>query len=356
MKSLLVSAITLTVAEWLAFFYLSQVSFILFPPFLGSLLFFLGFAGRFIGSLVLGYIGDKFGTRASLEVTVATLVASSLAVSLYPSAFSLAVSRLVQGFSLGGEWGGASVALSDALSSSRLRVFLLSLIQLAVPIALALSTGVVLFLSSRSFEGWNYALLIVLALSLLSFPLLLSPGQGKREEYHILKALKEEWKGVLHALGIKVSESADFYIFTSYVFSLFTAAASNDVLVSVLTQLVTMPLFGYLANQLGRRAIGLTGVVLFVVGSLLLGLRLLFPGELVLSLSDSALYSPQSSIFVDLFKREYRHTNVNLSYQLASVLGGSLPPLVLSYTGLPVFYLAVPYGVITAVSFLAVRG
>ncbi|MEW9492502.1 MAG: MFS transporter [Candidatus Aramenus sulfurataquae] len=355
MRILLASAVSLTVAEWFAFFYLSQVAFILFPPAIGSLLFFLGFAGRFLGSMVLGYFGDRFGTRASLVITVLTLVSSSLVVSLVPSTPLVAVFRVIQGFSLGGEWGGASVALSEAFSSSRFRVFLLSFIQLAVPIALILSTGAVLFLSSRHFEDWNYALLLVVLLSLLSIPLIKAPSRGGREGYNLASALKE-WKGILHAVGIKVSESANFYIFTSFVFSFATASVSSDVLISVLTQLVTMPLFGYLANQVGRKEVGLIGIALFVVGAALLESRLLLPGELVLSLSDSALYSPQSSILVDLFKGEYKHTNVNLSYQLASVLGGSLPPLVLSFTGYPIVYVVLPYALITALSFLKVKG
>ncbi|MCI2415150.1 MAG: MFS transporter [Candidatus Aramenus sp.] len=208
---------------------------------MGSLVFFLGFVGRFLGSVVLGYFGDRFGTRASLVVTVLTLVASSLVVSLVPSTPSVAVFRVIQGLSLGGEWGCASVALSEAFSSSRFRVFLLSLIQLAVPIALTLSTGAVLLLSSRHFEGWNYALLLVVLLSLLSIPLIKAPSHGGREGYDLASALKE-WKGILHAVGIKVSESANFYIFTSFVFSLpfATASVSSDVLVSVLTQLVTI--------------------------------------------------------------------------------------------------------------------
>jgi hypothetical protein len=58
---------------------------------------------------------------------------------------------------------------------------------------------------------------------------------------------------------------------------------------------------------------------------------------------------------VDLFKGEYNHTNVNLSYQLASVLGGSLPPLVLSLTGYPIVHVVLPYALITALSFLIIK-
>ncbi|WP_069281451.1 MFS transporter [Saccharolobus sp. A20] len=346
----LFSSVLLTITEWYTFFLVSQLSFIIFPIRLGIIVFILGFIGRVMGSIIFGYVGDKISGRLSITlVTISIIISSFLLIFLANNYYALIISRTLQGLSLGGEWGGASIIVSESFTNSKLRIFILSLVQLAVPIGLIISTSVIFLLSLFSIiKLWNYSFLLTIILSVISTTLILSNFEERRVtslvKIPLVDAIRKEWKNVLIAIGIKVSESSNFYIFTSYVFSqsVSTNLISSVVLISILTQLITMPFFGYLANSIGRKIILTLGLIIFALGSLFLKSDLLL-GELLLSISDSALYSPQSSLFVDLFDKKYRYTTTNFSYQLASIIGGSLSPSLLALTHLQVIQIVIPY-------------
>ena len=74
----------------------------------------------------------------------------------------------------------------------------------------------------------------------------------------------------------------------------------------------------------------LIGAILMLVGAYFFLLRL-FIGEILLSVSDSVLYAPQASLFTELFNRKYRFTASNFSYQIASIIGGSIARLPLHF-------------------------
>ncbi len=358
----LFSSVLLTITEWYTFFLVSQLSFLIFPIRLGIIVFILGFIGRVMGSIIFGYVGDKVSGKLSITlVTTSIVISSFLLILLASNYYALIISRILQGLSLGGEWGGASIIVSESFTNSKFRIFILSLVQLAVPIGLIISTSVIFLLSLFSIlKLWNYSFLLTIIFSIISTILILSNFEERKVtslvKISLVDAIRKEWKNVLIAIGIKVSESSNFYIFTSYVFSqpISTNLISSIVLISILTQLVTMPFFGYLANNIGRRVILALGLIIFALGSLFLKLNLLL-GELLLSISDSALYSPQSSLFVDLFDKRYRYTTTNFSYQLASIIGGSLSPSLLALTHLQIIDIVIPYVLVSSTCLLLIK-
>lgn len=99
------------------------------------------------------------------------------------------------------------------------------------------------------------------------------------------------------------------------------------------------------------------GVIVFIlgfIGAYFFPLRL-FIGEILLSVSDSALYAPQASLFTELFNRKYRFTASNFSYQIASIIGGSIAPAVLRATNYNVLTVCIPYVVITIICLSLIR-
>ena len=335
-----ISSLSLTISQWYAFFLLSQLSFIIFPPVYGVIVFAIGFFGRIIGSLVFGYIGDKVGRRVSLLLTSLILALSPIPVLVDYNYYSVVLLRLLQGLSLGGEWGGASTLMVEKYSESVHRGFIASTIQLAVPISVLLSSISLYF----SLADWRYYLLIDSLLALLSTPFI--------EETGVSPSLtkNKEWGNVLKAIGIKVSESANFYIFTSLVYA-YVKGASLLVSLAISLQFVFLPLFGYLTDVIGRKNVVFIGVVLMALGSYLFKSEV---GEIILSISDSALYAPQSSIFTEIFDRRHRVTASNFSYQTASVIGGFLAPALLRLTNSNVMLVTLPYLAVTTVSTLLI--
>ncbi|WP_346729565.1 MFS transporter [Acidianus sp. HS-5] len=344
----------LTISQWYSFFLVSQLSLFIFPIVSGVVIFVLGFIGRPLGGIIFGHIGDKISRKTALFLTSLLLILSSILVIILYSCYSVLAFRLFQGLSLGGEWGGASTVLIESYSSSRYRGFIASIVQLSVPIAIILSSTTIFVLTLINLSLWKFSLIPIILLTLLSTYLIKDvsiSGMHISKKLPLIEAIKHDWRNILKGIGIKISESAIFYIFTSYIFSK-NPSASTLVTLSISLQLFMIPLFGYLSDIIGRRKVIIIGVLLIIPGAIL------FPGlagELILSLSDSALYAPQSAILTEIFNRKYRFTASNFSYQVASLIGGALVPSVLRLTNYPVVLVVLPYVIITLVSVILVK-
>ena len=77
----------------------------------------VGFAARPFGGLLFGYIGDRFGRKMVLILTIALMGTASFAIGLLPTfdqagmlgAILLVTLRIVQGLGAGAEQAGATV-------------------------------------------------------------------------------------------------------------------------------------------------------------------------------------------------------------------------------------------------------
>ncbi|KGK88965.1 hypothetical protein DP73_11750 [Desulfosporosinus sp. HMP52] len=78
--------------------------------------FGVGFVMRPLGAIIFGYIGDKYGRKQALSITILIMAFSTFAIGLIPPYASIGIfapllltlARLLQGVSTGGEWGGST--------------------------------------------------------------------------------------------------------------------------------------------------------------------------------------------------------------------------------------------------------
>ncbi|WP_121867537.1 MFS transporter [Glutamicibacter nicotianae] len=118
-----------TTVEWYDYFiYANATALVLAPRFftpaeasLGSIIAFatvgISFLFRPLGAIVMGRVGDKYGRRAVLIISLVLMGVGTTLVGLLPTYASigiwapilLIILRIVQGFSAGGEWGGAAL-------------------------------------------------------------------------------------------------------------------------------------------------------------------------------------------------------------------------------------------------------
>jgi MFS family permease len=106
-----------------------------------------GFFARPLGALVFGYLGDRYGRRDVLMLTLVTMGAASVLMGLLPGYATigllaptvLVLMRFVQGIAAGGEVTGAQlIALEHAPADRRGRYG--SFIAIASPISQVLAT------------------------------------------------------------------------------------------------------------------------------------------------------------------------------------------------------------------------
>ena len=109
--------------------------------------------GRPLGSVLMGYVGDKFGRRVGLLMTVLGYSLSALIIAVLPTyavigvlaPFALLTLRFVQGIFLGGEWGPGTAMIMEW--SKWRREITSAFIQAGYPMGVLLATIVnILFL------------------------------------------------------------------------------------------------------------------------------------------------------------------------------------------------------------------
>ncbi|TCJ30581.1 MFS transporter [Nocardioides jejuensis] len=373
------SSLAGTAVEWYDFFLYGTAAALVFntlffpasDPLVGTVLAFatyaVGFLARPIGAVVLGHLGDRKGRRATLIASLLLMGVSTFLIALLPTYGSIGVAapillvllRLTQGFALGGEWGGAVLLVSEHGDSSR-RAFFSAWPNVGPPLGNLLAAGVMLLLSNTlsdaAFLSWGWrvafglsAILVIIGLVLRLYvtetPLFEEAAKMADSAPKGLPAgvvIRTHWRMVLLGAATRFGENAGFYIYSLFVITYVTkmlglpsSTALNAVLVGQGVAVVSIPLFAILADRIGRRPIYLAASLATVVWAFaffaLLDTK--NAGAIMLAVAGGLfIFAMFSSVigafFSELFPTEVRYSGVSLAYNLASVLAGSLAPII----------------------------
>jgi metabolite-proton symporter len=365
-----------TTIEWYDFFLYGTAAALVFPklffpgsdPYVGVLLAFgtqfVGFAARPIGAAIFGHYGDRIGRKSTLITTLLIMGIGTALIGILPTYASIGIAapilltvlRLLQGVAVGGEWGG-SVLLAMEWGSVKRRGFMASWPQLGVPLGLLLSTAMVQLMSSTTgpaFETWGWRVPFLASVLLVGVGLyvrlrvLESPEFAAVKEKQtvvkrpVVEVLRTQWREVLVSAFVRLSEQAPFYLFITFVLTYGTqqlqlqrSSLLTDTLVAAAIGLVSVPLFGWLSDLIGRRlmyGIGIVCTALYafpyfgLLNTRAAGLVLL---AIVLSLIFHDMqYGPQAALIAESFGTNLRYSGAGLGYQLASVIAGGPAPLI----------------------------
>lgn len=370
-----------TTIEWYDFFLYGAAAALVFnkvffptaDPLTGTLLAFLtyavGFAARPLGGVVFGHFGDRLGRKRLLVVSLLLMGAATFAIGLLPTYAAVGVAapimltalRLVQGFALGGEWGGAVLIVSEHGDAKR-RGFWASWPQAGAPGGNLLATAVLAVLaavqSDAAFLTWGWRIpfllsgvLVVIGLwirvSIAESPVFLAAQAAReaspeRQRPPLLQVFRDYPKEILVAMGARMAENVCYYVITAFVLVYVTvelglsrSVALNAVLIGSAVHFLTIPMWGALSDRLGRRPVYLfgaigTGLWAFAFFTLLdtrSGV-LIVTAVTVGLLFHGAMYGPQAAFFAELFGTGVRYSGASVGYQLASILAGSVAPLI----------------------------
>jgi MHS family shikimate/dehydroshikimate transporter-like MFS transporter len=157
------------------------------------------------------------------------------------------------------------------------------------------------------------------------------------------EAIVRNPRSFLIAIGLKISEVSWVYILTIFAVMYGTTKLGlskqlllNAIVIAALVEVITIPLFGWLSDIYGRRALYFAGTLFTVLFAFPLFwlIDTKDPATIVLtvvaalSFGHGTMFGLQSAYFPELFGTRMRYTGASFGFQLSAAIGGGLTPLI----------------------------
>lgn len=325
--------------------------------------FAAGYLMRPLGGALFGHVGDRFGRKATLILSILLMALCSLTISLLPTyeqigataGILMIVLRMLQGIAVGGEYTGSIVFLAEGAPNNQ-RGFFASWALTAATGGILLGSlfgaGLSYLLTDAQLQSWGwripFAIGVLVAIvayfvrrnitevidaedDLLAFPL----GQVIRK--HLGK--------ILHIVLLNTGYAVVFYIGFIYISEWlvtevgethYQAMAINSICIAF--AILMIPLLGRLSDRIGRKPLLLAGygstIVLAYPVIWLMSHPLpiyAFAGEMVLALCLSCFIAVMPATLAEMFPKNVRVSAVSVGYNIAFAIFGGTAPMVATW-------------------------
>lgn len=368
-----------TVVEWYEFFLYGTAATLVFgkvffPPggneldaiLAAFVTYAVGFAARPLGGIVFGQLGDRYGRKKLLQLSLLLVGTTTFLMGCLPTFGQigywaptlLVVLRFVQGFAVGGEWGGAILLVAEH-SPNRSRGFWASWPQAGVPGGNMLATAVLLVLTSAlpdaSFLswGWRVAFWLSAVVVLIGYyirtkvtdaPIFLAAREqaSQTARYGLVEVLRRYPRGVLTAMGLRLGENTMYYLVVTFSITYLKVQVHANttvilwwLLAAHAVHFAVIPLAGHLSDRVGRRPVYLVGAIaagswgFFAFPMMNSRDNAIIMSAIVIGLVFHGLmYAVQPAAMAEMFPTRMRYSGVSLGYQVTSIVAGSLAPII----------------------------
>lgn len=320
--------------------------------------FAIGFCFRPLGAIIFGYIGDKFGRKQALLISITIMGISSLVFTALPtyqqigitSCYIILFTRIMQGISIGGEFSG-SIIYAVEHTDSKYKGLAGSIVAGGCMSGILLAS-LMANLTTLSFMpewGWRLAFLLGFVIALAGFfiriyltetPEFLAVKKAKKtKKIPLIEGLKKSWPQFIATILISATTGINLYVVVIYLPNYLKNHAHSVGAIKWLPTLATFlmalmhPLWGYLSDYLGRKRLLAIGSVLLtafafpMIAVIEYGNLNYIIGFLIAYSFVAALYMGGMNTFlVEIFPTAERYSLSSLSYSIGmGVLGGSAP-------------------------------
>lgn len=375
--------------EWYDFFIFAASTVLVFnkvffpasDPFVATLLglgtFAVGFLARPFGGIVFGIIGDRIGRKYTLIVSLLMMGTATLAIGFLPTYETIGIAaplillviRIIQGIAVGGEATGALTIVAESMPAQH-RGFWTSFPMASGPAANVLALGVFALvqwqLGEEAFLAWGWRIPFLLSVVLIALGLwarrqvdespafLAAKAEHSAPPAPLKEALETQKAPMAKVFFVKAAENTLLYLFSTFVLLLATTklglTRGQAIDIVWLASLASLPVIlgaGWLSDRIGRRPVMIAGFLAATVAAFVL--FTVPQGADPIALQTRAIFAlcahgfllgGLASYVTEIFPTRVRYTALSTSYQLASVLGGSIAPLIgtvlMERTGTPI--------------------
>ncbi len=325
----------------------------------------VGFLGRPLGGALFGHFGDRLGRKSMLVLTLFIMGLSTFCIGLLPTyqtigvlaPILLMILRIIQGIGLGGEWGGASLMVLEHAPAER-RGFYTSFVQIGFPIGLVLATlvfGLVAKLPEADFASYGWRIPFLISIVLLGVGVFIrsrvpeTPVFENLRERDVLaknpvgEVVGKNTRNFLIAIGLKLSEVSWVYMLSVFIVGYATTKLGlpkpmilDAVLYAALFELVSLPLFGWLADKIGRRPLFILGALFTIAFAFPLfwmidskSTALIFAAVMIaMNFGHGMMFGIESCYFPELFGPRVRYSGASFGFQASAAIGGGFAPII----------------------------
>lgn len=398
-----------TTIEWYDYFIYANIAALLFKQLFfnglgdwGQLVAYatigISFFFRPAGAIAMGWVGDRWGRRAVLVMTLGLMGASTFLIGCLPTADQIGIAapllllllRCLQGFSAGGEWGGAAMLAVEHAPHDKRGVYG-SYVAMGVPVGMILAAIFMMItnalLTPEQFASWGWRIGFWISIILIAVGQFVRAKVRESPVFEELKEVREEatvpqgsllhhhFKEVITAAGSFLGNNGLGYMLVGGFIMTVSIAAGiprGQVLWFVLGSAAMWWLFIFISARMSDH-IGRTRVFKIGYGLMLIGMlptfwlvaqgistkEVIYPGIALLwiGIPLGMSHGPQSAMFAEMFPANIRLSGVNLAYAIGAVLGGAFAPMVAEWitgTTKSVFNVAWYIGLLALLSFISI--
>jgi len=324
-------------------------------------IFAVGYLLAPLGSLLFGYIGDHYGRKKALSLSILAMAIPTAMISIVPGYHILGITapilitllRVIQGFVASSEFTGSAIFLVEHAKSGK-KAFYGCLTSSAYSFG-AILAGLMVSLFTASFMpdwAWRLSFAVALIAGLLIFFLRIHVTEtpeyqyiksNEKHKFPFSAALKEAPYAILGVIGI--AWLTGIMTFGTYVFTVTYLHTYFNVSLSLATLIITLslgcdallePFIAILADRIGLLRVIKFGMIALLFLSIpifyLLSLGnvvLITIGMVLMAILIAITYAPLNAYMVLLFPHQYRYSGFGVAFNVGISLFGGTTPLVM---------------------------
>lgn len=323
----------------------------------------VAYVARPLGAVICGHLGDKFGRKRVLLLTLLLMGTSTFLIGCLPTYSQIGMAapvlivvlRLVQGLSAGGESPGSS-SLTLEHAPDRKRAFYTSWTMSGIMFGIVLSTLVFIPVASMPEDqllswGWRIPFLASAVVTVVAFilrRLLEEPTVFAEVKEHddvvkvpLITLFRHHWATVLRVTMMSLFTIINTIINVfalSYATSVVGVEKGLMLTVIAVANLAAVgmgPLTGMLADRIGRKPVFVSGLLLqtgmvyvFFTALTSANVPLIFvTGILLIGVAYTATNSIYPAYFPEQFPVKVRYSGMAISLMFGLLLAGFAPAI-----------------------------